>query len=421
MNRILFSLSNFGYVRLLNIGLRGITLASKFLLIFFLAKFFEPRDLGIYGLFVALIGYGIYVIGFEFYTYSMRELIGSPRENRAKIIKNQFALYFFAYLLFLPVIFLYFYYSDLPWNFFWWAVVVLVLEHIAQELNRILVSLSEQLYAGVVLFVRTGLWGFVVITAQWLDFELRNLDFIFLMWSISCLMACFLAVKRIASLCGSFSGLKVDIGWIALGLKIAFPMLLASLALRGIFTFDKYFVESVGGLEILGSYVLFIGMATAVISFIDAGVIDFSYPKIVMASRLMDKDGFAREMTLLLRNVVFLGAFLIVFCAVLGYFIVGYIGKSLYVNNISILYWLLVAIGINALSLIPHVGLYALGKDRAIVFSQVFGFLVFLIFVLFFKSFFGIISVLSALCLAWLSILLWKVVAYRSAVLKFNK
>lgn len=421
MNKILFVLSELGYVRLLNIGLRGITLGSKFLLIFFLAKFLEPRDLGVYGLFVAAVGYGIYVIGFEFYTYSMRELIGGKREDRAKVIKNQFALYFLAYLLFLPVVFLFFYYKGLPWSFFWWILVVLVLEHIAQELNRILISLSQQLYAGIVLFVRTGLWGLVVIAAQWLDAELRNLDFIFLMWSISCLAACFLAIKRIANQCDSFSGLKIDIGWIALGLKLAFPMLLASLAIRGIFTFDKYFVESVGGLEVLGSYVLFIGMATAVISFIDAGVVDFSYPKIVTASRLMDKEGFKREMALLLRNVVLLGAFLILFCAVAGYFVVEYVGKPLYMNNINILYWLLVAIGINALSLTPHIGLYSLGEDRAIVFSQIFGFLVFLIVALFFKSSFGIISILLALCSAWLSILLWKVVAYRSAVLKFNK
>ena len=414
-------LSELSYIRFLNIGLRGITLVSKFLLIFFLAKFLEPRDLGVYGLFVAAVGYGIYVIGLEFYTYSMRELIGSNRENRAKIIKNQFALYFLAYLFFLPVIFLFFYFKGLPWSFFWWVLVVLVLEHIAQELNRILISLSQQLYAGIVLFVRTGLWGLVVIVAQWLDSEFRNLNFIFLMWSISCLAACFLAIKRIANQCDSFSGLKINIGWIALGLKIAFPMLLASLAVRGIFTFDKYFIESVGGLEVLGSYVLFIGMATAVISFIDAGVVDFSYPKIVTASRLLDKEGFKREMALLLRNVVLLGTFLIISCAVVGYLIVRYIDKPLYVNNIYILHWLLVAIGINVLSLVPHIGLYSLGEDRTIVFSQGFGFLVFLVTALFLKNYFGILSVLLALCSAWLSILLWKVAAYRSAFLKFNQ
>lgn len=421
MTKMLLVLQKPEYIRFLNIGLRSITLGSKFLLIFFLAKFLEPSDLGIYGLFVAAIGYGIYLIGFEFYTYSMRELIGAKRHDRAQIIVNQFSLYFVSYSIFLPLVFLVFFFKELPWGYFGWVLIILVLEHVAQELNRVLISMSQQLFAGIILFIRSGLWGMVVIFVQWFNPQLRNLDFIFLMWSISCLAACFLASMRIRNQCDSFSGLIIDIKWIVLGLKIAFPMLLASLAIRGLFTFDRYFIENVGGLEVLASYVLFIGMATAVISFIDAGVVDFAYPKIVAASRSLNKEEFNREMTSLMRNVILLGASLIVMCAFVSYFIVGYIGKPVYVNNIYILYWLLLITGINALSLIPHIGLYSLGKDRAIVSSQVLGFIVFVVTVIIFKGFYGVTSILFALCLGWLTILLFKVAAYRSATFEFNQ
>lgn len=413
-------LSELGHTRFLNIGLRGITLASKFLLVVFFAKFLDPRDLGLYGLFIATIGYGIYIIGFEFYTFSMRELISAKREERSQIIKNQFSFYLSAYLLCSPLLVLFFYYGGLPWEYFWWFLIILVLEHVAQELNRILISLSDQLYAGVILFIRSGLWGIVVISVQWCVPELRNLNFVFLMWLMSCLFACVLAIKRIANQCDSFSGLKIDIAWIVLGLKVAFPMLLASLATRGIFTFDKYLVEGVGGLELLGSYVFFIGMVTAVISFIDAGVVDFAYPKLVSASWLADKGEFKKEMALLMRNVILLGSVLILVCGVVSYFLVQYINKPVYTNNIYILYWLLAAIAINTLSLIPHLGLYALGRNNPIVFSQVFGLLVFLVVSHYLNKSYGLVSILWAMCSAWLSILLRKLTAYRAAALKFN-
>ena len=419
-NTFLKKPSGIGYARLINIGLRGVTLVSKFILVFFLAKFLDPRDLGLYGLFVATIGFGIYLIGFEFYTYTIRELIGTTHENRSRIIKNQFALYLLMYFLCLPLLVLFFSHGGLPWSVFWWFLVVLVIEHIAQELNRILIAFSDQLYAGLVLFIRSGLWGIVVIAAQWLSPALRSLEFVLLMWLISCLIACLLAIKRIANHIDSIPGFKIDIAWILIGVKIAFPMLVASLAIRGIFTFDKYFVESVGGLEILGSYVLFIGISTSVISIINAGVVDFSYPKIIAASRLKDKVEFKREMALLQRSILLMGSFMIPLCGVVGYFSVGYIGKSVYIDNIYILYWLLAAVAINILSLIPHIGLYSLGKDRVIVVSSILGFIVFLIVSYFLEKHYGVFSIPLAMCSAWLSIFLWKVVAYRAAVLEFN-
>ena len=86
-------------------GLRGLTLTSKFLLVFFLAKFLEPRDVGLYGLLAAVVGYGIYFVGFDFYTYASRELISANPVDRSKIIINQIFFYlvwyfFVAFILF---------------------------------------------------------------------------------------------------------------------------------------------------------------------------------------------------------------------------------------------------------------------------------------------------------------------------------
>ena len=67
--------------RFLNLVLRGSTLASKFALIFVLAKFLEPAEVGLYGLFSATIFYCLMALGFDFYTYSTREIIVSDKKK----------------------------------------------------------------------------------------------------------------------------------------------------------------------------------------------------------------------------------------------------------------------------------------------------------------------------------------------------
>src|SRR5690606_7394792 len=159
----------------LNLSLRGATLTSKFALIFFLAIFLEPSDLGLYGLLTATISYSIYVIGFDFYTYSTRELLGQPRELWSSMLRDQGVYFVLAYLLVLPLLVVIFLQGWLPWRLAGWFFALLVIEHLAHELNRLLVAMSEQLLASVVLFLRSGLWGLVLLPLMWVVPESRQL------------------------------------------------------------------------------------------------------------------------------------------------------------------------------------------------------------------------------------------------------
>lgn len=75
-------------MRLINVGLRGMTLVSKFLLIFFLAVFLEPQELGLYGLIIATIGYSLYPLGSDFYAFTTRELLKRDRKEWGGLIKD---------------------------------------------------------------------------------------------------------------------------------------------------------------------------------------------------------------------------------------------------------------------------------------------------------------------------------------------
>lgn len=400
-------------VRILSVLMRGITLLCKFLLIFFLAKFLDPHDVGLYGLLVATIGYALYAVGFEFYTYSARELIGSDRHQWLALIRDQSVFFVFTYLFVLPFALMAFFLGWLPWAYAGWFFLLLIFEHVAQELNRLLVVMSEQLLASVILFIRSGAWCLLLVFLMWWMPEARKLEWVLVAWCIGAGLGCLMGWARILSLNKAALRNKIDWRWIVKGLKLAFPLLIASLAIRGIFTFDRYWVESMVGLDVLGVYVIFIGMATSIVSFLDAGVIVFLYPKIVAAAKVGDDEAFCVGMRKLFWDILLVTLVLVVFVLLASRPVLAWIDKDIYVENLFLLKWLFLAIVFYAASMIPHVGLYAHGWDKAILFSQLCGLAVFFL-VVYGGASYGVVIVPWALCFSFLTILIWKLLAYRA-------
>lgn len=397
--------------RLVNMLLRGLTLFSKFLLIFVLARYLAADDVGLYGLFSASIGYGIYVLGFEFYNYANRELVATPSEEWLRLIRDQSVLYGLLYCLFLPLIIMVFWQELLPWSLFPWFLGILFLEHIAQEVNRILVAQSRQFLASLVLFFRSGAWCLLVVLFMWREPSARVLWITLAAWAAGCAMACVLALRQFSRL--DTAGLKapLDWRWIWQGMKIALPLLVASLAIRGIYTFDRYWVESIAGLDTLGAYVVYIGMATAILSFLDAGVVVFFFPRLVRAARSKALQEFAKAMRELAVNVLLVVVVLSLGCLLASFWIFQWLDRPVYANNLGLLYWLLAATALYGISTIPHLGLYAFDRDRPIVYSQLCGLLVFLVMTYSLKSA-GAIAVVWAMAGAFLAVLVWKTHAY---------
>lgn len=227
-------------IRFINIALRGITLASKFLLIFFLAKFLEPKELGLYGLLVVTVSYALYLLGLDFYTFTTREILKRERDEWGSLLKDQGALSVILYAIFLPLLSLIFVKGLLPWNIAGWFFVLLVLEHLTQEISRLLITISEQLLASVMLFLRSGIWAVIVTAIMLLRSDTRDLNMVLGAWTLGSFSALVLGAYRLKQLNISGWEKSIDWQWIGKGLKIAVPLLVATLTLRGLFTVDRY-------------------------------------------------------------------------------------------------------------------------------------------------------------------------------------
>ena len=361
-----------------SIGIRGFTLLSKFAFIILLAKLLQSSDLGVYGLISAAVGYAIFAIGFEFYTYSTREIINSKIDDLFFILKNQSFFYVLSYIFYIPIFFIIKYYSLLPEGSEYWFIAILFFEHVAQEINRILITLESQAFASLVLFIRQGLWCWIVIAIMLFFPSQRTLLTVFTLWLFGTFCASVTGVAYILIKHKNYHSSTISWHWIKKGIILSAPMLIAALALRGFFTFDRFTVEHISGLKTLGAYTLFISMTAAIQSFLDTILISFSFPKLAKLCYRKEYAEFIIGMKLFAIKLIAVSFLLCICCFFTGYILINWIGKKEYFELLPLFLLLIIATFIYCLSLIPHLGLYALRKDKMIVWSQCLTFLLFL-------------------------------------------
>ena len=400
------------YLRVANIAIQGSTLASRFLLVFLLARYLEPAQLGLYGLLTVTVGYSLYLLGFDFYIFTTRELVKRQPSDWGGLLTDQAALSGVFYVVFLPLLSLIFVWGLLPWSMALWFFPLLVLEHINQEFGRLLVALSQPLWASIVLFVRQGSWAIGITAVMAISPATRTVDHVFAAWTVGGVLASCVAAWRLHGMgIGGWRN-SVDWGWIKKGLKISLPFFLATLAIRGLFTVDRYWLQQLGGLDVVGAYVLFAGICGTLMTFLDAGVFSFTYPSLIKAHHDNDTELFRRGMRNLIWMTCGVALGFIVVSLVLLDPLLAWMNKPFYVTHLELYPWLLAATVLYAFGMIPHYALYAQGLDRPIIASHLASLPLFFIFTWFAAKSLPVLAVPIGLCAAFSCIALWKTWAF---------
>lgn len=398
--------------RILNVGLRSATLGTRFLFIFFLAKYLDPASVGYYGLFTAAIGYSLYFVGLDFYTYVTREILKAPNDQRGQMLKGQAALSGVLYVLLFPVGLLFLSQSGWPGQLPWWFFPVLFLEHFNQELFRLMVAMSQQIAASVILFVRQGSWAIASVLLLNFHTPSRNLEAVLALWAIAGVAAAAMGIWKLQQMKMGGWRATVDWAWIKKGIAVSGAFLLATLALRGVNTFDRYWLEALGGIDMVAAYVLLLGVAGTVMTFLDAGVFAYAYPALIQHHHKHEHaQARARVRQVLWQTAILSAAFALVSWLLLPY-LLRWIGNPVYIEAAHLYPWLLLATVFNALSMAPHYGLYAQGHDKPIIYSHGASLVFFVASTWLLSDRFGPMAVLLGLNLAFALILVWKSLAY---------
>ena len=219
----------------------------------------------------------------------------------------------------------------------------------------------------------------------------------------------------------------LDWQWIKKGIVISTAFLLATLALRGIQTFDRYFLEALGSIETVGAYVLFFGVAGTLLTFLDAGVFAFTYPALIKHHQAQENDIAHSKFKQMLGITILLSIGFAFTSWLLLPILLSWIGNPIYLNSISLYPWLLSAMTINAVSMPSHFALYARGHDKPIIQSHIAAMLAFILVTWLLSDQFSILAVpiglnfSFAVILAWKSIAYWKLIKSESIFQKAEK
>jgi O-antigen/teichoic acid export membrane protein len=303
------------------------------------------------------------------------------REQWSFVLQHQILAISLLYLVLLPVQMLFFWLEFLPGSVALWFFALLVVEHLSQELSRLLVAMQRPIAASLVLFVRLGLWIWLAVPLMWMFPEWQQLDTVFLLWFVGGFIAVSLGAVMVWRTVPNWRWWRIDWGWLRAGYRKGFMFLAATMCFRALFTADRFVMEHFAGAEMLGVYVLYSGMAMAIVTFLDPMVFSFLYPRLVSAWQKGNYDIYRRILKELSMSAVLASLALAGVCAILAPWVLHWTGKAIYLAQLPLLWGLLILAVVHGIGMVPHYALYARGADRAIVFSHVSSLAVFAVII----------------------------------------
>lgn len=361
----------------LNLLLRGTTLISKFVLLIYLARTLPPEELGIFGIMSVTLAIGVFILGLDFHVFNTREMLAGSERSFITLFRDQLVFHGLVYLVVLPLFVLVFWSGTIPWKYVLWFYPLLIVEHLAQESIRLLITLSRPVSANLILFMRSGLWVYAVLAVTFWSESTLQLSVIWMAWAIGGGMSLALTLFILYRVDWREScKVPIDWSWIRAGVKICLPFFAATLALMGVLFADRYFLQHFHGEEVVGIYTFFAGISNVVHVFVFSGVTMILYPGIVAARQRSDIGEYRRGMRRLSVGVVTSALATAGIAAIAIKPLLLLVGNEVYTAELSAFWIMLASATVFAISNIPHYALYAQHRDRALVIATIFALVV---------------------------------------------
>ena len=369
-----------GMHRLINVVLRGSVLILKFIFMFFAAKFWSPKDLGLFGLVATIVMYGGYLIGVDFYVNTQRAIRSKNQFSKNVTLTHHLLVMLAAFLLIIPFV-LYYFDELVPLHIAFFICLLLLIEQLNLEFCRMLVLKQKQLLVSSLLFVRHGAYSFVFILWA-ISGNTLNVNQVITLW---------LCFSLLCSVIGGYFFKKyvhhkvqsklVNLVKLKKQIAIASVFFIGTLLLRGLFSLDKILVAEWVSLELLGIYTFYVGLAAAVIAIFDASVGVYLLPAIFK----LKEDRNIAQINKVANSAFYqcLGIYIIAYTTfgVFGSLVISLIGNELYLDYKSIFLFVSISACLYSASNVYHNVIYVLGGyDKWLTYFSLIAFLIFLLF-----------------------------------------
>lgn len=398
--------------KLLALVLRGSSMGAKFLLVIGLSKTLTTADYGVFSLIITSLTFLIFFLGLDFYNFSHREIIDND-DTKIQLIVNQFWFHLLAYIVYFPIIYLIFLIDIIPMEYLIPFYILLILEHIGQELFRFFNLFNKHNQANLSLFIRTALWIVVMVLVEYIylkkDITIINIIYYWIGGSaLSIVYSLFYLVFKTKISYKSVNFFSIDRKWIKKGIKISIPFFLGTIAYKVIEYSDRYMIDWFLDKESVGIYSFYTNFANIINIVVNTVTITLLVPNLLRAVTSGDSEsikiktaGFSKELYL----TTIIVAIVIV---VLIFPTLNWLDKEEFSTELNIYFIILASNVVFNVSLLYHFLLYAYKKDSLIFKPTIYASLINVILNFIFIPKFGLIAAAASTFVSFAVILLLK-------------
>lgn len=368
------------FCNLATIALRASTLGAKFLLVIFLVTYFQPEELGMYGVLTAIIAYALFFLGLEFYNFTSRALVGVTPTEQVIIIRDQFILYFLTFIVLSPFFYLFFYTNIFPYSLCLWFFVITLVEHASNELMRIFIALARPHFANIIFFIRQGLWICILLPIFYLYPAARHFNLIFVAWLAGATVSIVIALAALHKLPWRMI-LVQPVQWrrIGEGLKISRPFMISAFCALSLLYIERFFVNYYCGIEAVGIYTFYAGLSITLHTLVNTGVARMRLAQLISAWKENNSKLFYNESINMLKYTIYFVIAFSIICIALIIPFITLLNKPVYLNNIQVFYFLLFGAACRSVADVPLYTLYAQHKDRLILTINLTAFIIIIV------------------------------------------
>jgi len=315
-----------------------------------------------------------------------------------------------VYVIVLPLLLTVFTIGIIKTEFIIYFYLILIFEHLSQELYRLYTTLQKPIFANLLLFIRTGIWVYVVITLWYLNVEgMMNLETVWYGWSVGSFISILIGIiylKRDYNLKSLTE--KIDWLWIKNGVKISIPFFIGTLAYKVTEFSDRYMIDYYMTIADVGIYTFFAGIANTINIIVFTLVTMIYYPILVEQYQNKKMDMFKKTLRVFsIKTITFSIISSIGILLLIGS-VLNFMSKIEFQNNIEVLWLLIIANIILNISYIPHYVLYAAHKDIIIRNATLISAGINIVLNLIFIKYYGIIGAAMATLISFMVIFILK-------------
>lgn len=350
--------------------LRGLTLASRFLLSLLLARMLSPAEMGEYGLLTAVLAFALLAIGLEFYSYTLREMVPATPAGRTRIIANQIALGVIAFGILGVLLLVAVLCGLFPARLAPWFLLILLTEHISLEATRILIITWRPVRAYIGVFLRGGIWVYAMAVLMVTTPSTRTLETVLIWWTAGGVLSIAFSALALLELPwrALLEGYRPDWGAIRGGLRIARPFLLTAGGALVISYVDRFFIDRFVGREELGIYTFYSTIAIGMLS-LSASVSHQFLPKVI-AGYAAGTDAYRATLRAFFWSLFALGSGTAIISGLLMGPLLKLLDLATYASNVWVFYAMLPGVFLRILADVPSYALYAARADSALLFCN---------------------------------------------------